>query len=157
MSKFQSFRARWVSGFTLVELMVVVLIITILTVIAVPSYINQTRKSHRTEAKAALTDLAAREERYMATNGMYSSTATDLGYVNWTQAIGSGWYTIAAPSTQLATTSSATAAATPAYFKITATATGTQLSDAECRTFTIDSTGQTGSTNSGAGTTTDCW
>ena len=93
----------------------------------------------------------------MATNGMYSSTATDLGYANWTQAIGSGWYTIAAPGVTPASISSVTAAAVPAAFTITATATGTQLNDTECNKFTITSTGQTSSTNSGGATTTDCW
>jgi type IV pilus assembly protein PilE len=157
MRKFQSFRLRQASGFTLVELMIVVLIIAILTAIAAPSYISYVRKSHRAEAKAALTDLAAREERYMATNGMYSSAATDLGYTSWTPAIGSGWYTIAAPTINPASTSSATAAATPANFTITASAYGTQQKDIECATFTINSAGQTSSANSTGGVTTDCW
>src|SRR6201987_5835023 len=68
-------------GFTLIELMVVVVIATILLSIAVPSYMSQVRQSRRTEAKTAVLDLASREERYFSTNGgIYSTTPTDLGY-----------------------------------------------------------------------------
>ena len=67
-------------GFTLVELMVVVLIIAILLVIAVPSYRSSVLKSHRTEAKSILLDLAGREERYMGTNDTYTSDPTQLGF-----------------------------------------------------------------------------
>jgi len=48
-------------GFTLVELMVVIVIASILMAIAIPSYKNSIRKSRRTDAKTALLDLAGRE------------------------------------------------------------------------------------------------
>jgi type IV pilus assembly protein PilE len=48
-------------GFTLVELMVVIVIASILMAIAIPSYKTSIRKSRRTDAKTALLDLAGRE------------------------------------------------------------------------------------------------
>src|SRR5258708_40052678 len=67
-------------GFTLVELMVVIVIVAILAAIAIPGYTSQIRKSRRTEARNALLDAAAREERFFATNNYYTVTGTDLGY-----------------------------------------------------------------------------
>src|ERR1700722_13513632 len=122
MRKYSSFRTRWVSGFTLIELMIVVLVITILTVVAVPSYTNQVRKSRRAEVKSMLLDLAAREERYMATNGVYTTSATALGLSAFPQLTASTYYSIAVPTITTATVSSITAAATPATYSFTATA-----------------------------------
>jgi type IV pilus assembly protein PilE len=158
MRKPASFGARAEGGFTLIELMVVVLVVTILTVIAVPSYTNQVLKSHRTEAKSILMDIAAREERYFATNGLYSSTATDLGFSgSWPQSVGSGYYSIGAPTVVGATASSATAAATPAQFTFTATAQGTQVKDTQCYKLTITQAGAQTSATSGGTATTGCW
>lgn len=158
MRKLSNFKAHWVSGFTLVELMVVVLVITILTVIAVPSYLSQVRKSRRSEVKSILTDLGAREERYMATNGLYSSAITDLGFsVAWGQPVGSGYYTIATPTITAAASGSVTVAATPATWSFTASTTGAQTQDTECATFMITSQGQRTSANSAGAATTDCW
>jgi type IV pilus assembly protein PilE len=158
MHKFPNLGAQPAGGFTLIELMVVVLVITILTVIAVPSYISQTRKSHRTEAKSILLDLAAREERYVATNGAYSSAATDMGYSGtWPQNVGSGYYSIGSPTITAASTSSATAAATPAGFTFTATAVGNQANDTQCYQYTINQSGVQGSLNSAGAATTGCW
>src|SRR6516164_5379396 len=82
-------------GFTLIELMVVVVIATILLSIAVPSYMSQIRQSRRTEAKTALLDLAGREERFLTTNPQaYTNVPAQLGYVGFGAAnpIGSGYY-----------------------------------------------------------------
>ena len=68
-------------GFTLVELMIVVVIVAILAGIAVPSYMSSVRKTRRADAKTALLDLAGREERYLTTNPAgYSTVPADLGY-----------------------------------------------------------------------------
>src|ERR1041384_8026965 len=71
---------RAAAGFTLVELLVTIIVATILISISVPAYQNQVRKSWRTEAKTALLDLAAREERFFSTNSAYTSDPAKLGY-----------------------------------------------------------------------------
>jgi type IV pilus assembly protein PilE len=158
MRKFANFGARPASGFTLIELMVVVLVITILTMIAVPSYLSATLKSHRAEAKSVLLDLAARQERFMSTNGAYSNNATDMGYSgSWPQNVGSNYYSVSISNFNAAIAGSATAAATPATFTFTATAINGQLKDTQCNTFSITQVGLQTSTNSAAAASTGCW
>jgi type IV pilus assembly protein PilE len=136
-------------GFTLVELMVVIVITSILMAIAIPSYKNSIRKSRRTDAKTALLDLAGREERFNSTNGSYSATATQLGYAAFPTAVGSGYYTIAAPTLVAGT------ATTVGSFSITATPVvgSDQAKDTACGAFTLTSTGA----QSVSGAATDCW
>jgi type IV pilus assembly protein PilE len=132
-------------GFTLVELMVTVAIITILATIATTSYTSQVQKSRRTDARSALLDLAGREEKLFSTTNAYSATATDLGYANWTTPIGSGYYTLSAVIN---------APANPPSYTLTATAVGAQLGDTQCLTLSID---QTGNQTSNPGTASTCW
>jgi type IV pilus assembly protein PilE len=61
----QRFSARH-SGFTLVELMIVVVVASILVAIAVPSYQYEVQKARRTDARNAILDIAAREERFLS-------------------------------------------------------------------------------------------
>jgi type IV pilus assembly protein PilE len=146
---------RRAGGFTLIELMVTIVVGSILIAIAVPSYQAQVRKSRRTEARNAVMDLAAREERYYSVNNDYSSSALQLGYGPadapiTAQSIGSGYYTITVNNVE------ANPVATPptrATFKITADAAGSQLKDAVCQQFTVDDTG----TQTSSPSATDCW
>ena len=66
-------------GFTLIEIMVVLVIIAVLMATAVPSYRDSTRKSARTAARAALYDVASRQEQYFMNNKSYSGTLAGLG------------------------------------------------------------------------------
>jgi type IV pilus assembly protein PilE len=157
-------RALAESGFTLVELMVVVVIATILLSIAVPSYMSQVRESRRTEAKTAIMDLAGREESYFSTNGStYTASTTALGYSNastWATALTpSGYYLLnvcisGAGGGAPACDGNANAPNGPAYY-ITATPQGTQVNDTLCGTFGLDSTGTQFS--SGTQTVQTCW
>jgi type IV pilus assembly protein PilE len=144
------------AGFTLVELMVVVAIATLLLSIAVPSYQAQVRKSRRTEARTALLDLAAREERFFSTSNAYTNAPLDLGYGAaaagpFSMSVGSGYYNV---------TVNVSAAipgppATQAGYIITATAIGIQAADTICTSFTVDQTGT--QTSTGTGTVQTCW
>jgi len=141
-------------GFTLVELMVVIVIASILMAIAIPSYKNSIRKSRRTDAKTALLDLAGREERFMSTNGAYTNTPGSLGYAAFPTAVGSGYYTIAAPAPLTGGSFAGTANTVPS-FSITATPVvgSDQAKDTACGAFTLTSTGA----QSVSGAATDCW
>jgi type IV pilus assembly protein PilE len=165
MNAFKSMRAQAMSGFTLVELMIVVVVLTMLAAIAIPSYSNQIRKSRRSEAKSALLDLAGREERYMATNGTYTSTPSNLGYSSFS-GIGSGYYDIAITNVTAPTAPTATKAGIPATYTLTATVTtlGAQNKDTNCLAFQVNSLGQQTSYNTTtagsmttANATTGCW
>ena len=73
-------RRKHVRGFTLIELMIVVAVIGILSAIAYPSYKSYILKSRRADAKNALLDLAAREERVFSTTNAYTTDRGTLGY-----------------------------------------------------------------------------
>jgi type IV pilus assembly protein PilE len=149
------------AGFTLIELMIVVVIATILMSIAVPSYLLQIRESRRTDARTALLDLAGREESYNASMNVYAATATLLGYSAASPTIGSGYYTItvsctAAYGATLGCDHNANAPVGPSYYLTATPVAGTsQMSDSQCTSFSLDSQGNQFSTGSAPSTT--CW
>lgn len=67
------------TGFTLVELMVVVAIIGIITAVAYPSYDSYMKKSRRSDAKIALTKMADRQERFYLQNNTYTTNTASVG------------------------------------------------------------------------------
>ena len=66
------------SGFTLVEIMIVVLIIALLAGIAIPGLLRSRVNAHDAAAQAALKVIATAMETYLSTNSVYPSTTTAL-------------------------------------------------------------------------------
>jgi type IV pilus assembly protein PilE len=67
---------RFNKGFSLIELMVVVIIIGILAAIAMPSYRNYVTRGARTAAEADLLDLASLEEKIYLNSSAYTASVT---------------------------------------------------------------------------------
>ena len=104
-------------GFTLIEVMIVVVMIGILAGIAWPSYRNYVMRGNRSAAQQFMLDAASREEQYMLDARSYAAGGTALATLNMTvPATVNGNYTI----------SIATVAGPPVGYTITATAIGTQ-------------------------------
>ena len=66
------------SGFTLIELMITVAVVTILAAIAFPSYATFMKKSRRGDAEATLMDIAQREQQYLLDARTYAATVAAL-------------------------------------------------------------------------------
>ena len=128
------------SGFSLIELMIVVAIIGALAAIAIPQYGNHVLRSHRADAQTVLLDLAARQERFIAQNPAgYATTISPNTGLNLGRTTSmEGYYNL-------------TVAADASSYLLTATATGGQASDTDCLTITYSSTGIK------SGTTAECW
>lgn len=60
-------------GFTLIELMIVAVIITILSAVAYPSYMDSVRKSNRADAITTMLDAAQQLERCMTAYASYNN------------------------------------------------------------------------------------
>ena len=130
-------------GFTLVELMVTVAVISILAAIGYPAYTNYTYKARRTEATGSLLDFATRMERYYADNNAYPVATDDIEVKDImrsdTADTEHGYYTLGF------------AAQAAQSYTLQAVPGGAQSSDT-CGTFTINSLGARNV--SGTGT---CW
>jgi type IV pilus assembly protein PilE len=59
------------SGFTLIELMIVIAIVAVLAMIALPSFTEQIRKSRRAEAITGMAQVQQMQERYRANRTTY--------------------------------------------------------------------------------------
>jgi len=70
------------SGFTLIELMIVVAIVAILASIAYPSYISSVIKGRRAQGRTALTELLQQQERYMTQNNNYCLFSNSGGTIS---------------------------------------------------------------------------
>ncbi len=119
---------RFSRGFSLTEILVVVAILGIIAAIGYPQYQNYVREARRTDGHAALTRIAAQQERWFADNNSYTANLdTDLGYANPTLSL-DGHYAI-------------TAVAGATTFTLTATPQGNQAADTACNAMTIDQRG----------------
>lgn len=144
-------------GVTLIELLIVIVVVSIMAAIAIPSYNSFVLKSHRTEAKSALLDLASMEERYFSAQNIYSQNPQDLGYTIAAfpiPSVGNGYYTVNQTGfTPAVAPTGANPGGTPAFYQFTATPIGVQVNDAGCTSFVLDSKGVKTST----GTDLNCW
>ena len=73
-------RPRRYHGFSLLELMIVVAILSIIASIAYPSYMGTVSRTNRSAAKSALLEVANRQEQFFAENKRYAVNLSDLGY-----------------------------------------------------------------------------
>jgi type IV pilus assembly protein PilE len=137
------------TGFTLVELLIVLALIGLLLAIALPSYRKQAQKSNRAAGKAALTMLLSREEAFFSDRKVYATGLSALGFTADTMYVGSDGSLSSSNTGALYSVSLASGATTTA-FTVQAVPQGAQASDT-CGTLSITSLGVK------SPTTTDCW
>jgi len=65
-------------GFTLVELMVVIVIVALMAGIAVPLYTNYIKDARRREAAGGLAAVATAQQTYYQRNGAYTNSLANL-------------------------------------------------------------------------------
>ena len=128
------------TGFTLIELMIVVAIIGIISAIAYPSYDGYMKKSRRSDAKVGLTAMADKQERFYLQNNTYTTNAANVGGTGTDE----NWYVLSIDSADVngfALTATAVAAGPQAA--------DTTTSSGDCTVMQLDSTG--------AKTPAACW
>lgn len=132
-------------GFTLIEMMIVVVIMGILASIAYPAYTKYTKQSRRSDAQIALTQAAALQEKYYSDCNYYAqglggtrSCGTGVGdgtLGSITTTLG-GYYTLGVAGGTITAVTCSAADFNCGYI-ITATPINTQAGDGKIR---IDST-----------------
>lgn len=133
-------------GFTLIEVMVVVVILGILAAIAIPSYVEYVNRSRRTEAKTALLQVAQWQERQRTETGGYQTSFPSGFTLN----------RVPAETTQAQTYAiTLNTGATATAYTLTATRAGSMAGD-QCGDFTLTHLGVQ-STANGTLSATECW
>jgi len=114
------------AGFTLTELLIVMVIAAILATIAIPSYRDAVRRSDRRAAQSAMMEIANRERQAFVSNRAFQDE-TELAFTLPAELEGKYTYTITVAND-----------ASPPTFEIVFTAVGAQTADGD---LTLDSAG----------------
>lgn len=141
-------------GFSLIEVMVVIIIIAIMASIGIPSYRQYMMRAQRADATGTLMRMASAQEKFYLQNNRYAGAAemgpappAGLGIPTTEH----GYYTLAvAPA----------AAGLAAGYTATATVPGgsPQQSDTDCVSFTVNEQGvRTSMDNGGMDSSAECW
>ena len=133
--------ARVYKGFTLIEVLIVVVIVAIMASVAIPVYIEHVLQSRRAEARAAIEDIRNLENEFFLNYKRYG----DLDDIRYTSTTSGGYYDLSISAGTL-------------RYTATATAIGRQAKDETCAVFQITSIATLVSFNTnGDNTTVDCW
>lgn len=136
------FQRHRTSGFTLIELMVVVAIVGILATLAYPSYQSYVQRSNRVDAQTALLDAAQRLERCFSRNNSYlnsdARSCSAAQQLSAGEVSAQGFYQVSADTLE---TSSFTLIAVPIK--------SPQTSDSDCQSIEL--------THRGLRTPATCW
>lgn len=139
---------RLQKGFTLIELMIVVVIIAIITAFAVPAYLRYAVRARRVDGQELLLRVANAQERYYATNNHYGSL-DQLGYTSADSTRSEkGYYTLGMDP-------AADSTSAQEYTATAAVAEGSPQAADDCGDLSINNAGvkdQTGHTVNGS-----CW
>ena len=131
------------AGFTLIELMIVVVVIGILAAIGFPSYQDYVRRGHRSSAEQLIMEIASKQSQYI----LDARTYTDIigAGTNGLNIANRDTWTCTTTSTQPQCSNSyyqlkvtVDNSATPPTFSILGTAIGSQVADGD---LTYNSTG----------------
>jgi type IV pilus assembly protein PilE len=137
------------SGFTLIELVIAVAIVSILAAIAFPSYQTYLRKSRRSDAESFMADVVAKEQQFLLDRRTYATSITDTtangGLGLSVPSSVSTYYSFSSPNVTVVTST------IPPTFTLKLTPKGTQASDT-CGWLQID---QFGNKSASGGST--CW
>ena len=174
-------RGRTGSGFSLIELMFVVVIVGVIALFAIPAYTKQVQKNNRAVAKARLAQAAQLLERFYSDNTSYFVIKSGSGCAvttttATTAATGDGFMKLMNPSWNCSApntvysgsnneatsfyiiTLTSDSTTTANAFTLTATpVAGTSQASDLCLNLTLTNTGVKGITGVSPTTVRDCW
>jgi type IV pilus assembly protein PilE len=120
-------------GFTIIELMIVVIVLGVLSAVALPSFLDSVRKGRRTEAFAAIATIQQAQERWRSNNPAYASSLSNLVVTTPTRP--GGYYTLAVSA---GSTTSSPTDTDVAYIATASAASGTsQANDGDCAKLSV--------------------
>ncbi|NWG73630.1 MAG: prepilin-type N-terminal cleavage/methylation domain-containing protein [Rubrivivax sp.] len=130
-------RQAFQRGFTLIELMIVVVVVALLAALALPSFLDSVRKGRRSTAFEAVSQIQQAQERWRANNASFAGgIASSGGRFTGLTASGATSYTTANGYYEISVSG-----ASATGYTILATAKGSQANDTACRLMQVQMTG----------------